>query len=393
MSVDTLWFVASEPAIVIKPLARDGAQAVVMAGSEQVGFCLSPNIVYKRLVLPKMSAAKLKAAIPFALEADCGEDVADLHICHSPQDKTGHCTVAYINASLFSAALDALEQQGVRLRSFSSFFELIPYDEGQLSVCLHGKWAHVRLDAYRGFSIERDDLCMMLDSERISGLMSDKTLNYYCVETTVSEDMEQWLLLHKLAYEIIPLPEQVLFDWYQKEGARAVNLLQGSFKARAQKPVRRSLNIKKALLACVSLWLLILLGGGLVTNMTLSHHVYGVQAKIALLYRHYFPQAQSVVMPVERMQRLHGMSSRLSESDFLFLIHPLSVAKNAVDTIEIKQLDYQAGRVTLLAYGHDFSTIDQFKQSLKQQGLRVQVASEHREGERIIANINIRRGH
>lgn len=364
-------------------------KAMLKASEKRQVKVLVPGeeVVLLEVTLPKMSRARLRQAVPFALEEQLISDVDSLHFALSPEPVNGRLFVAVTAKDNMQAWLQQLATFGVTPDVLLPATLALPLDEGHWSVWLDDV-AVVRTGEYSGFACDAANVVDMLQLALTEASHKPSEINMQNYTTHAYAGM---LSAQVMVQEDCLSAETKFANLLSGVTNRpTINLLQASYVPK--KSSFPSLQVKWRLAVYLGVaWVALLFLGPVVSNVMLSYHERQLTKQIQAIYKHHFPQATSVVAPKERMQdKLNAVMSEASDNHLLLMLGYVGQAMSETRSIKLKRLDYHDSQLTLelsAATAEDFS---QFSDHLVQQGLTVKQQNADLAGSRINATLMIR---
>jgi len=169
-----------------------------------------------------------------------------------------------------------------------------------------------------------------------------------------------------------------------------INLLQVSYRSRKSGRLPKLTNLLKVAGCLFGLWLFMLFSYPVVSYFILSQHMHSVQDQIVAIYKRQFPDAASVIAPRQRIQqKLHKLSSSVSDNPFLLMIANIGKGLNQAEGIQLKRMDYQNGLMTIEISAASSDSFAALNDALERQGLRVREQNADLNGARVNATLRI----
>jgi len=305
------------------------------------------TILLTEVQLPKLNRARLRQALPFALEEQLVEEVDHLHFAMGDYQADGSIPVAIINRLQLESWLGRLKDAGLSPVAILPALFALPYSEEYWHVTAYDSMGLVRIGKYSGFAC---------DPENISTLLELKKAESIDPKEIIQIKRDEPSLLTEFAKNIFLYP--------------SINLLQGPYQ-----PKHTNKKAKKTWLTAFYLtiaWIGFAFFSKIMSCFILSAQNYHLNLEIAKIYRVHFPTAKSVIAPRERMEeKLRKLSFSNNENPFLSLLALLSNSFASRKEIQLHRLDFRNSQITLDISASSFNSIDALIQLLTQQGLTI----------------------
>lgn len=360
------WIIVDTSGTITTTVHRgDLSQLVVPAELPSYVIIPMQDILLTSAHLPKLSRQQLMQALPYALEEQLIDDIANLHFAIGSYQPDQSLPIAVVSKQKMTAWLHLLGQLNITPRALIPAVFVLPYTEHSYHInCDHDNCL-VRVSKWGGFACEQDNVETLLDLQPNQTTIDVIRTNYSTQQ-----------LLEKLPTDI----ERVSF----------INLLQHAYQAKPQ-----STKIKKHWLIAGYLalvWVALTLATQAVSFFILHHKTSQIETQINQIYKQNFPNASSVVAPRERMtEKLHSLSKR-ANNGFLVLLSELGNSLQKNPGIHIKNLDFREQQITLELTAATFDNVDTLIQHLKQKGLAVKQQNAAESGTQVTTTLLIRAG-
>lgn len=373
----TRWIIIDEQNQIIHSIANVNISELVITEEYEIFvFVPTEDVLLTSAQLPKLSRGRMLQALPFALEEQLIEDVAQLHFAMGEYQADGSIPVAVVSSEKMTAWLAMLAEHNLKPRAFIPSIFILPFAENHWHINSDHQHCLVRTGKFSGFACEKENLETLLQlklAEEPNHEPIEKIEKIQLIRTQLSE----LHLLETRIHDILISP--------------AINLLQGSFQPKLQ-----TTQVKKNwLIACYLAVAVIGLGffGNLISFFILHHAANKTETAINTIYYRNFPQAKSVVAPRNRMtEKLRKITGQASKNNALALLS--NIGKSLTDTkgVDIKNFDFREQQLTLEIIAATFDNLDAFTKSLTQQGLSVKQQNAAIIGAQVKATLLIRAG-
>lgn len=316
---------------------------------EVIALVPGDEIVLSEVSLPKLSPARLRQALPFALEEEVLGELDELHFASGPYQEGQPLPVAIVKHSLMKQWLNSLNEAGIKADKMIPLGLALPYQEKEWQVLIHGDRAEVRTGTYACFSTDLANLETFLDLKKSEATEPPDRINR--IEVKQLEELEALLeesLLKNPGLNLLQQPYTELRDY--------------EFKATNRKAWR----IAGFTLA---FWLALLFITPLLSFSLLWAQDYYLKRHSAALYHPYFPKAKNIREAALEMKALY-QKEHLAEQHTLFLQWMTEVAK-AADAVHLQKVNFQNNQLILDLKAASFSNLDAFTAALKAASFEV----------------------
>ena len=365
--------------------ARDARVIVIVPGED---------VVVTEVTLPGQNKQRLLAALPFALEDQLIDDVADLHFVLGPRHGNGQYVVAVVNRERMQYWSDICDELGLRVDLMVPDTLALSTRIGTWTILLEDTRSIVRTGVHAGFAVDHSNLNQLLATtiRDAEGVTPERIDIIDCRNININEDdfsLDSGIELHVTNFEndsLIWLAEH--FDY-----ETPINLLAGEFSRKEKvKGQLRKWYSSAVLLAIV-----------LVTSLTIKITNYIMldnesrKLTIAMekLYKNTFPQAKRIVnAPAQMQQKLQALQKRTGNSQASLPVMLAGVAPvlSATPSLIIRSLRYQNGRIDIELEVKDFSVLNRLEKTLSERaGMKVEIKSASQNKNKVVSRIEIRR--
>lgn len=368
-----------------KPLLSDMAK-----NSNQI-IVLVPGqaVLLTTVVLPKLSAARLAKALPFALEDQLVEDPANLHIAIGLTAGDNLIPVAIVNKTLMNewqALLKSiLEEAYVQVKAFIPDMLVLPLQDQSVTLYQEEPVVLARLSKMAGFVIDQPSALSLLQLHFTQkGVEKPATLTCYQSTKTplFSEadcrELGVQLQIEKLTAETLYLFTNAMTEW-------PINLLQGHYA-----PYQRLIQFERLVgigFALVGAWLLMLTFVDLVQYSLLHREKKSLDKQLIMLYQAVHPTAVLPEQPKALLQKeLADLKARTADSTFVRLLSTIgpSLVPLVSSGMTPLQATFRDNQLMLEVEASDTGAMDSFKQSLDAMGLKVTMSNAERSPDGLI---------
>lgn len=325
----------------------------------------SQHFSLHQLELPWLSERKARAAIPFALEDKLAQNFDTLHFAFDGNHyKKGAYLVIAGAKSHLQNLIDTLDKQNIN-------FDLLTID-----------W----------FALLENELAILPNSmlvydKNYQGSLGADLLPFYlkirASEPTIYNflDSNKARLNFSFQGPFTEIPESS-YVWIAQrlQKIRPINLCQGELQhGNSQLKTKR---LYQAAVGMTLLWLITLIAANSLKLFILNKDLTVVDAKIAVIYREFFPQAKQVLSPKFRISQLLKLNQTANDSSFWLLLNQLAKAYKNDGSMTIEQLRFQNQTLTLTLATKNFESLEDLQNQLQQNKVKVkQTQASTREGQ------------
>jgi general secretion pathway protein L len=343
-------------------LRAQGGRVVVLAPASSMLTCVA--------AMPPTPAARLRQALPYALEEQFAEDVERLHFAIGKRDAEGKFPVVALGRDLMERWQALLAANELRPHEMLNEALALPWAEGEWSLLLQEEEALLRTGAAQACAIPVTQLAPWLAVALHAQAEPPSRVCIY--DARPGDDGAAWqegLPGLDIAYERIESPLSLLA---RTDPSTGINLLQGDYSRKAH--LGRLWRPWRATAAMLGLWLLVQ-GGMVIGNyFSLSAREAQLFAAIEQVYRETFPEARNVVNPRVQMERqLAELQGGGTGGAFVTLLAASGPVLSEVNGLELRNLRYRQDELELELELKDLASLDRLREALQQQSLAVDV--------------------
>lgn len=324
------------------------------------------DVLLTQVNVPKLSQQRLLQALPFALEDQLLTDVNDLHFAVGAYQENNAMPVAIIAKQKMQAWLNLLNEFSLSPTVMIPASLALPITDNFWQIAVKNDTAIVRIDLYSGFACDKNNLSALLQLRLADESQKPETIqvrNYTAHPLAIELNDVKFL-------EANVASSQFIEDLSVCATHPALNLLQGIFRPKFN--ATPSKKIWRLASYAVAAWLGLGFFSNIVSFFILHHQASNLEAQIARIYKHNFPQATSMVAPKEHMMRkLDELSTQGSKNPFLLWIGYIAKSMAQIKQIRLLQLDFHSNQLNVAISAPNYESVDQFTQALTQQGLIV----------------------
>ncbi len=359
-------------------LRSQGAKIVVLAPASPMMACVAE--------LPPTPAARLRQALPYALEEQFAEDVERLHFAMGKRDSDGKLPVVALDRELMSRWQALFAANELRPHVMLNEALALPWNEGEWSLLLQEE-ALLRIDATLGYAIPSTQLAAWLGvALQAQATPPSRVCVYDAREGEGGEVWGEGLPGIEIAYEKVDSPLSLLA---RSDPFSGINLLQGDFSRKEQ--LGRLWRPWQATAAMLGIWLLLQGGMAIGNYISLSARDAQLYAAIEQVYRDTFPEARNVVNPRVQMEReLASMQGGGTGGAFANLLAASGPVLGESDGLELRNLRYRQDELELELELKDLASLERLREALQQQSLVVDVRGATTREDKVESRIALR---
>ncbi len=353
--------------------------------------------------VPVKGGARLRAALPFALEENLADDVETLHFAAGRRRDSGRLPVSVVARTQMTEWLDLLDTAGISAAKMVPENHGLARIPGTCSLLVAEDQVMFNDGAESEFIMQgvkpSDVLAVagVLDTER-DGEIDDSQppghLLVYCEPGEESRFEHDWNALRQemASVDINLLTDGVLPRLAVTVAAgHGVNLLQGLFGTKVEFATvfRPWLHAAALLLALV----LVGFGGKAVDYYRLAQEQTALQDQFTQVYRQIRPgDNREIVDPVGIVNSIRRSLGAPSSSDaFLPSLHQLSLALQQNSSAELEAISYRAGVIDVRLTAPDVATLDSIQKIVSNSGrFNASIQSTDQVGDKVSSRIQIR---
>lgn len=343
-------------------LRSQGSRIVVLAPASPMMTCVAE--------LPPTPSARLRQALPYALEEQFAEDVESLHFAMGKRDSDGKLPVVAVDRDLMSRWQALFAEAELRPHVMLNEALALPWNEGEWSLLLQDDEALLRSGTAQAYNIPMAQLAPWLAvalHARTTPLSRVRVLD--ARQGDNDSVWQEGLTGIEIAYEKVDSALSLLAG---ADLSGSINLLQGDFSRKEQ--LGRLWRPWRATAAMLGVWLLLQGGMSVGNYFSLSARDAKLYAAIEQVYRETFPETRNVVNPRVQMERqLASLQGGGNGGAFVFLLAASGPVLGEIDGLELRNLRYRQDELELELELKDLASLDRLREALQQQRLAVDV--------------------
>lgn len=341
-------------------------------------------VTHHHVQLPaSLRAAKLRQAIPYALEEKLSANIDDCHFAFPPQAEATNLPVAVVNKQTMQTILSQFNAPQLRLKMVCPDYLAISLPETGWYVVGTGDQVICRSGQYAGFSIDQS---IFNDFFPVHVAASEPKPSR--VEFSGVEGHAPWVQ----AIAPIEVVEQTQpIDLLSKfsdslQQRNTLNLCQGEFQ---QKMSSGGANRQiKLALTTVATILLTLVVGQLGQTVYFNKQLNQLDAQIASVYKKAYPDATRVTAPKTRIENeIKSLGANPQSEMFLSLLKQVGTVLNR--DVDLQQVQFDRQQMQLRFKIASFEKLEQLTEQWQTNGLQVKQDQASSESDGVMVAMTI----
>lgn len=328
--------------------------------------------------LPLLSDSKARVAIPFALEDNIAQAVAQVHF--------GFDKAYYRNGRYWVVVIDKhiMTEWMAKLSNLDLNYDQITID-----------WFALQ----PGEAVVGEET-VLIHSEAFQGAVSLDIWDHF--EHAWSKELQWQLFTESAAVQegaAISDHSKSRYTWIAERlfKTKILNLCQGEFQhATSQTQVKHKYQLAGILAAA---WLVSFIGIHVGLYMLITHQSQKADQEIAQSYRVFFPGAQQVISPKFRVEQLLKQNQLGHNATLWSLMESWSLAldaqaetlpkQSAKTSLTVQTLQFQNQILTVVFRCDNFSALEKIEAFLQNRHVHVQQVSAATENEQVVAKLEL----
>ena len=331
------------------------------------------DILMSQVTLPIRQMAKLRKAIPYALEDKLAADVEELHFAIGQRNQDIN-DVAIIEKQRLDQWLEPFDKHQVKPRAVVPDILSLPWKNEEWTVLQEDDRALVRTGQYAGFCCDRDNIETFLTA-KLSDNVNPPSLiqDYLCGLGTALKLDEQAPEVKTQACGRSPLGI-IAQGWHPQE---SLNLLQGSYNT--QTDLAKILKPWRWAAIIFGLWIAAGFTQKIIERQQLQQQLTHLRTQTEKVFRQSHPGVKRIANPRLQMeQRLKALKGggKKSQDNFLEMLTSSGKVIGQQDNLSLDNISYRNGQLNFNITAKSLSQLDSLKQSLqKETGLFTELRS------------------
>lgn len=379
---DLKWFIEGEELSV----STSSAQSLLQKSwedfnGEVIVFVPTLDVYLTEAKLPQLSQAKLRKALPYAIEDEVTDDVKNCHFAITPIDHAGNTAIAVVSLERMNAWLELLPAALKQNMSFMIPDVLaLPWVAGSWTIAEMGEIALVRLDIFIGFAIEKQNLVdVMAQYMRDNNHKVEKIL----ILTVASSSALEKEIADQLQLPVTLTSQQETWPVFLTKNFdkdRIINLPQGDYQSNYT--ARGLPRLKRIFFAVAAAWLVTLAGFGLIKLSLLTYQAHKLNAQLAVVYDEIFPGEVRRADPRSRIQTALALVKKArAQNVFMRLVAVASPVLAETKGISVQGAVFNNAQLDIQLEASDFQLLDKVTTALRAKGVNAEQSRATKIGE------------
>ncbi len=331
------------------------------------------DILITQVSLPIRQMAKLRKAIPYALEERLATDVEELHFAIGQQNQD-ICDVAIIEKQRLDQWLEPFDKQQIKPRAVVPDMLSLPWKADEWIVLQEENRALVRTGQYAGFCCDRENIEAFL-SAKLNDNVNPPSLiqDYLCgmgAALSLSGDAPE-IKTQTCGHSPLGIIAQ---GWHPRQ---SLNLLQGRYNT--QTDLAKTLKPWRWAAIIFGLWLAAGFTHKIIEWQKLQQQLGHLRTQTEKVFRQSHPGIKRIVNPRAQMeQELKALKGNRENSgdDFLAMLTRSGKVIGQQANLSLDNLSYRNNQLNFNITAKSLSQLDSLKQKLqKETGLITELRS------------------
>lgn len=335
------------------------ARTIVVLPSESSG-------IYT-LELPWLGERKARAAIPYALEDQLAQNVLNLHFAFDRQHYKNNCYLVAVTDKQYLLDLIA------KLDKLDIDFDMITLD-----------W----------FALRENEACitdhgLLINDDLFKGALQGELATLYLKQ---HQNTPIWIFTDSVSHPKNSAFKKVDSDsstWIAERLLQAdiLDLCQDDLQRGSRQLTNKYWYTISAVIAAVLFFSTVVCNGFYVH--ALSTKIAGLDKKIAVIYREFFPQAEFVVSPKFRISQLLKTGFAEGGSSTLWSLLDKLARSYQQGQFTIEQFRFQNKVLSVTLISQNFAALETLQLKLKQANVKVTQAQASTKDQQVVATLEL----
>lgn len=338
----------------------DGLPEAARATNARV-VALAPgeSVLLTQAVVPTRNPARLRRALPYAVEDRLAADVDTLHVAAGPRAAGGAIATAVVARSRLEQWLEALRQAGLEPDAIVPEPLALPLEAGTHTLLVENGRVVVRLAEARGFAGEAALLDAVTPEPRCPVVVHEAG------EARLPEVWNGNARRQRFQGPALALLARGATDC-------SLNLMQGDYPPRRH--ARGTGRLWRVAAALLLAWGVLELGLSAFDAWRLERQSRELQASIESVFTETFPGARVVDPRAQMTQQLRTLGA--DRGDALMLLRRVAPALQAQPSVSLQSAEFRDGVLTLALTASSLAELDRLQAAVAgRPGLRAELGS------------------
>lgn len=382
------WLTRGESATAV-PGAGELREAVLRAqGARMIILAPATPMITTEAEMPPLQGARLRQALPYALEEQFVEDVEQLHFAIGKRDSHGRYPVVALERQLMDQWQALFAEAELRPHVMLNEALALPWNEGEWSLLLQDEEALLRTGDFQGYAIPIAELDSIVTLAWEAEENPPEIIRLFDARDA-SYSQSAWRGAPVGAALREEQVDSVMALLSQTDPAKGINLLQGDYSRKEQ--LGRLWRPWRATAALLAAWFLLQGGMAVTRYISLSAEELQLESDVEQAYRDAFPDARNVVNPRVQMERkLAELKSGGGGSAFTMLLATSAPVLKEIDGLQLRNMRYKQDQLELELELNDLPSLDRLKAALQKQNLNVDINGASTRDDRVESRIVLR---
>ncbi len=396
------WVMADSNGTRLSGVSSGSLEQAAAASAERSVIVLVPSVdlLSTSVHIPARSTAKIKAALPFALEENLAEDVEDLHFSVGQRQDGNRMPVVVVSDAKMAGWMQRLQDVEIEPAFVVPDSHGLAKIPGTMSVLVENDTVMFNDGADADFvmqGVKPSEILVFagqLDEKESEDEENSGHLLAFCTPEMDAQLSHDWIALrHELhSVDVNVLPDGALPKLAVTVAAgHGVNLLQGKYGRKTEySTLFRPWKTAAMLLIGLAVIAMSLKGVG---YYQLIQDESALRAQFSAEYHSIRPDdTREIVDPVAIVDSLRrSMGSSTSPQVFLPSLRELGAAMAANSSATIEAISYRAGVIDLRLIAPDVATLDNIQKAVSASGrFQASIQSTDQVADKINGRIQIR---
>lgn len=376
---DLRWFIEGEEVSASTSSAKSlSEKSWSFFKGEVIVFVPTTDVYLTQAKLPRISSAKLRKAIPYAVEDEITEDVKNCHFASFRSDSAGFTPVGVMNRERMDAWLQLIPNA---LKSKISIMTpevlALPWITKTWTIAEIGDFAWVRTEQNTGFAIEKNNLVDLL----IQSQQENHQIESINLFTVPGSNLDRELGDHLKLTVITKIQDEPWIVFLNKNLYRksVLNLLQGEYQSRYTST--STTRLQKIFFSMAAGWLILFCVFGFIKYAILNIQAHQLNNELATIYHEIYPGEAATQSSKQRVESaLAAVKKAKQQGVFLRLVATASPILINTPGLTIQGATFSNSQLEVKLEATDFQLLDKIAANLRAKGFVAEQTHEAKSG-------------